>query len=258
MTREELCSKLRPITDGLFGEQWSRPYERPHFQVRALGVMLEDLAGLGELEWRGYAFSREPLNGKFDDGQRLAWMGKSLACGEEYADKVCGRYGTRDPEELAAAMEMRVSYRDYPEKADRVLFAEFREPDTICVYLDAVRRAGKLQRRPEVAGVLGEGLDIARLLLAHELFHAVEERHRHEIFTKTEKVRLWSVGPLHNDSQVIALSEIAAMGFAKAVMGIGYSPYLMDVFLVYGYSPEEASGLYEEMMACAGRRPRPL
>jgi hypothetical protein len=29
----------------------------------------------------------------------------------------------------------------------------------------------------------------------------------------------------------------------------------MDVFLVYGYSPEEASGLYEEMMMYAGKEP---
>jgi len=55
---------------------------------------------------------------------------------------------------------------------------------------------------------------------------------------------------------VIAFSEIAAMGFAQEIMGITYSPYIMDVFLLYGYSPEEASGLYEEMMVCAGRTPR--
>ena len=83
----------------------------------------------------------------------------------------------------------------------------------------------------------------------------MEEKYKKEIFTKQEKIRLWSFGPLHNDSIIIALSEIAAMAFAQAVTGIPYSPYVMDVFLVYGYSPEEASGLYEEMMAYAGRTP---
>lgn len=61
--------------------------------------------------------------------------------------------------------------------------------------------------------------------------------------------------PIHNDSAVIALSEIAAMAFAGELTGLPYSPYVMDVFLVYGYSPEEASGLYEEMMELAGRKP---
>ena len=63
------------------------------------------------------------------------------------------------------------------------------------------------------------------------------------------------MGPLHNDSTVIVLSEIAAMAFAQAITGIPYSPYVMDVFLVYGYSPEEASGLYEEIMEYAGKIP---
>lgn len=52
------------------------------------------------------------------------------------------------------------------------------------------------------------------------------------------------------------LGEIAAMSFAKALTGIPYSPYVMDAFLVYGYSPEAASGLYEEMMEKTGRTPR--
>ena len=34
-----------------------------------------------------------------------------------------------------------------------------------------------------------------------------------------------------------------------------YSPYLMDVFLVYGYSQDAAVRLYEEIMGLAGQRP---
>jgi hypothetical protein len=43
------------------------------------------------------------------------------------------------------------------------------------------------------------------------------------------------------------------MAFAKQFVGISYSPYVMDVFLVYGYNPEEASGLYEEIMELANK-----
>lgn len=59
-----------------------------------------------------------------------------------------------------------------------------------------------------------------------------------------------------NRSGVSVLGEIAAMSFAKTLTGIPYSPYVMDAFLVYGYSPEAASGLYEEMMEKTGRTPR--
>lgn len=257
MTNQAFRNALKPITDGLFGKQQGVRYERPHFDVRPVELMLEDLAEIEPQEWYRYAFSREPLNGKFTDGQRRDWMEKSLACGQEYARKVSGQYHTRDPKELAKAMGMEVSYPEFPEKTDRVLFAEYRIPNRICIYMDAVKKAERLLDRLEVSKVLTEGLDISRLLLSHELFHCVEDLHKGEIFTQTEKVRLWKLGFLHNDSIVIALSEIGAMGFAQELMGIKYSPYLMNVFLVYGYSPEEASGLYEEMMEFAGRTPRP-
>lgn len=256
MTKEALQNAIKPITDGLFGKQGTGRYVRPHFKVRPIGLMLKDLAEIEPEEWYRYAFSREPLNGKFEDGQRRDWMEKSLACGREYAQKICSEFHTRDPRKLASSMGMEVSCPELPEKTDRVLFAEYRVPNKICIYMDAVKKAERLFDDPQVADVLTKELDISGLLLSHELFHCVEERYKHEIFTQTEKVRLWSFGFLHNDSIVIALSEAGAMGFAQEIMGIGYSPYLMDVFLVYGYSPEEASGLYEEMMECAGRTPR--
>ena len=256
MKKEEFQKALKPITDGLFGKQGTGGYVRPHFDVRPIEDMVKDLSSIEPVEWYSYAFSREPLNGKFNQEQRRDWMEKSLACGREYARKICEKYKTRDPKELAAAMDMDISYPEFPEKTDRVLFAEYRVPNKICIYMDAVKKAEKLFERPGILELLAEGLDIGRLLLAHELFHWVEEQYKNEIFTKTEKVRLWSLGFLHNDSNVIAFSEIAAMGFAQEIMGITYSPYVMDVFLVYGYSPQEASGLYEEMMIRGGRTPR--
>lgn len=247
---------MKPIAQGLFGKQGTRRYERPHFTVRPLPMMLEDLTAIPPEQWYKYAFSREPLNGKFNDEQRMEYTKKALDCGREYAAKVCELYGTRVPEELAKAMGMNVSYPQFPEKTDRVLFAEYRVPNCINIYMDAVKKAKKFLDKPGVREALTENLNISGLLLSHELFHFVEEKYKKEIWSQTEKIRLWSVGPLHNDSTVIALSEIAAMGFAQEITGIPYSPYVMDVFLVYGYSPEEASGLYEEMMEYAGRTPR--
>lgn len=57
----------------------------------------------------------------------------------------------------------------------------------------------------------------ALVLLAHELFHLVEERHKKEIYTHTEKIELWHVGLCVNRSNVIAFSEIAAMAFAAEI-----------------------------------------
>lgn len=253
MTREELRKALEPIARGLFGKQRPYQYQMPELPLYPLKKMLEDLVALTPEDWCGYVFSREPLNGKLTDVQRQRWMREALECGRMYAGKMQEQYGSRDAEVIAKGMGMFVDYPTYPEKTDRVLFAEYREPKTIRIYMDAVRKAKKLLEQPGIRTALTEQLNVSKLLLAHELFHAVEERHRDEIYTRKEKIRLWSLGPLHNDSHLIAISEIAAMGFAWELTGIPYAPWVMDVFLVYGYSPQEASGLYQEIMKYAGK-----
>ena len=247
--------KLKPIADGLFGKQRITRYEKPHYKIRELDYMLANLVKIPALEWRNYAFSREPLNGKFNDSQRLDWAMKSIECGKLYAERLISEYDTSDAKLLASKLALEVSYPQYPEKTDRVLFADFTMPDKINIFMDAVYRAERLLQKRSVKRLLTENVNVANIILSHEIFHFIEERYKHEIFTKTECVRLWSLGPLHNDSGIYALGEIAAMSFAQTLNDLTYSPYVMDVFLIYDYSAEDASGLYEEIMQLAGLEP---
>ncbi|MDD4849828.1 MAG: hypothetical protein PHO10_03910 [Gemmiger sp.] len=257
MTKDRFKELMKPITEGLFGKQ--RPYhmqEEPHYAIRPVGMLVEDLCRIDEADWGKYAFSREPLNGKFNDEQRRALTEQAIACGKEYAEKYAAQYGMRDPELLARKLGLTVDYPLMPQNTDRVLFAEFREPNTVHIYMDGVRKAEVLLAEPGVRHALTGELQISKLLLAHELFHFVEEQNKKTIWTKTYKIELWAPKPLHNRSTVGVLGEIAAMAFAKALTHLPYSPYVMDAFLVYGYAPEAASALYEEMMTLAGRTPR--
>lgn len=255
MNWEYVKEKLKPIADGLFGKQRISRYEKPHYEIRNLGYMLDRLTKIPALEWRHYAFSREPLNGKFSPSQRLEWMQKSIECGRVYAERMISEFGSDDANIIAKGLGLEVSYPQYPEKTDRVLFAEFIKPNRINIFMDSVYRAERLMKKPEVNRILTDRMKPAKVILSHEIFHHIEEKYRHEIFTLTEKVRLWSIGPIHNDSGIYALGEIAAMSFAQELNHLTYSPYVMDVFLVYDYSAEEASGLYEEMMTLAGLEP---
>lgn len=255
MTKERFKELMKPITDGLFGKQ--KPYspKMQRYAVRPVGVIVADLCAIEEPAWGKYAFSREPLNGKFNDDQRRELTAQAIRCGAQYAERYAVQYGTRDPEALAKQLGVKIDYPLMPQSTDRVLFAEFREPDTIHVYMDGVRKAEFLFEEPGVREALG-GVQISKLLLAHELFHLVEEKNKREIWTKTYRVELWAPKPLHNRSRVNVLGEIAAMSFAKTLTGLSYSPYVMDAFLVYGYAPEAASALYEEMMGYAGLVPK--
>lgn len=249
---EKMEQISKTVKEFLLGKQEDETALKPKRKRHPLEEMLEALIQIKDIDWYGYAFSRDPINGKFTEEQRKSWMEKAIICGREYANRVSREYESKDPKVIAEGMKMKVSYPELPEKTDRILFAEYRVPNRICIYMDAVNKAKRYLKRPEIRDLLTHELDVSKLLLAHELFHNVEDKHRKEIFTQREKARLWSLGPIHNDSPILALSEIAAMSFAKELTGIPYSPYVMDVFLMYGYSPEEASGLYEEMMEYVG------
>nr|AGS53630.1 hypothetical protein [uncultured bacterium contig00074] len=221
------------------------------FGIYPVGEIVENLCKIDDAAWARYAFLREPLNGKFNDPQRLELTRKALACGSEIAAGCVRQHGTSDPALLAQRLQLMVAYPATPQNLDRVLFAEYREPNLIRVYMDCLNRAEKLFCEPGVAAALGDGGQIKNLLIAHELYHHLEKQLEKEVWTRAYRVTLWKLGPIRNRSTVSALSEIAAMGFSKELTGVPYSPYVLDAFLVYGYSPQIASELYEEMMRFA-------
>ena len=54
-----------------------------------------------EEDWGKYAFSREPLEGRFSNEQKMQYTHKANDCGREWAEKIARQYGTRNPGELA-------------------------------------------------------------------------------------------------------------------------------------------------------------
>ena len=91
-------------------------------------------------------------------------------------------------------------------------------------------------------------VNIEEILLAHEIFHYIEEHNGEDMFTQRETIRLWKFGPFKNDSNIVCLGEIAGMAFAKELLQLPYSPYILDSFLVYLYHPKVAYELYKEIM----------
>lgn len=221
--------------------------------VHELAGMLRNLSKIEMPDWYRYAFSRDPLDSRFTDEQKRTWMRQALECGSRYSHLICAKHHTKEPKLLAKAMGMHISYIT-EHTSDQMIFAQYQEPDQILINREVITQAENFVKNPEVTDVLSQGFKITDLILAHELYHHVEELYQDEIFTQNEKVRLWSLGPFHNDSKIIALSEIAAMSFARELTQTSYSPYLMDILLMYGYSSSEAVKLYREMLKSAGEK----
>ena len=251
--KQQMKTRLTPIAEVFLGKGGleRKPLLRP-VQPRPIAQMMKDLRALEESVWAEYAFSRDPLKGRFTPEQKKRWDKLANECGREYAKKMQQKYGTRDPHELAKRMGVTVEKPDMPKDLGRVLFAEFKVPNHVYLYMDAVHKAHATLSRPGMQKVMTSALDVERLLLAHELFHYVEEQYKREIFTKTEKIDLPTIPPFKNRSTVRSLDELAGMAFARELNNLPYSPYLLDVMLMYGYSQDGAIRLYEEIMTMAG------
>ncbi len=235
----------------LFRRSKPAPYE-PYAeqQVYPIGAMMRHMAQIAPVDYGRYAFSRELLRDKFTDDEKRVLMERAYRCGAEEAELLrascgCSMDNVLTPARAAQHLGVEIRSEDASPGGGQVLFATFTEPDLITVYRDAVRRGEALMEDAEVAAALPR-LDITRILLWHELFHAVELQKKATIFTQTEKIALWR-GPIPNRSTIRCLGEIAAMQFAAALEGLTYSPYCLDVLLVYGYDTRAASALFDEI-----------
>ena len=206
--------------------------------------MVQTLEGVTEEAWGRYAFAREPLERKFTSQEKDAYTVKANACGREWAKRISEKYGTEDPKILAGKMGMKVKMPKVPTGGGVVLFAQYVQPDEITIFTDCVDKAAALEKQCGCPLLKKERL--LEILLAHELFHAVEEQYAGEIFTRTEKIELWRK-PFSNRSVISCLSEIAAMAFARQLSGLSVSPYMLDVLLVYSYDKNTSYGLYDEI-----------
>ncbi len=211
--------------------------------------MAETLLGLTDEQFGYYAFLHEPLEGKFSDGEKANYIKKANECGRSEAQELASGRRKANLRELADKLDVTVVEKDIPAGGGHVVFAQYEEPNRIVLFTDCIDKTKQLLSDGERVDLFGD-TNLIDILLAHELFHVIEHKKKDEIFTQTEEIELWKV-PFSNKSRILALSEIAAMAFAEEICDLSFSPYVLDVLLVAGYSKDAACALYEEILYAA-------
>jgi hypothetical protein len=84
------------------------------------------------------------------------------------------------------------------------------------------------------------------MLLAHELFHAMQLRSP-DLYVNRKHIRLWKIGPFERYSALLSLEEVAAMAFAETLLGLTYTPYVYDVLMLLPQATMEARKLYDRL-----------
>lgn len=211
--------------------------------------MTRRLMELGDEEWGRYAFRHEPLERKLSEEQKKIYTKQAMECGREEAALLKEESKGRTVEETARVKGITVETPDIPNGGGHVIFAQYEESGKITVFMDCIKKAKTLIAEEQMEDLFA-GTDLFSVLLAHELFHVIEHEKRKTIFTQTEKIELWR-RPFSNKSRLIALSEMAAMAFAGEMLNLSFSPYVLDVVLMYCYNQEASQALYEEIMEAA-------
>jgi hypothetical protein len=228
---------------------WLRKQKPPPQPVLNLQDMIERLISVPDETWGLYAFRRELLRRRFTAEQKQELIRRAIQCGADYARNTAVVYGTEDPEQIALKRGASVSF---PRRAggifaDRILFAQFTEPNKIEVFTECIEKSGEAIETYGLEKMFGL-CSIRNILLAHELFHLIEFQEQDRIFTRTERIDLLSLKIIHNRSRILCLGEIAGMCFTRELLGLGFSPYIFDVFLLYLYQPQAASDLYRSLL----------
>jgi hypothetical protein len=212
--------------------------------------MVEDLAGLDDAVWMRYAFSREILRGRIDNDKRKELWDGAVSCGRDLAGALMEKEQGLTVLCRAENAGVKVRFINAGKEKQFFSFAEFTEPDDIVIYEDNAQAADQC--------ILEEGLEdfvgmahTADILLAHELFHFYEFS-RPGLYTTQKNLRLWKIGPFHNDSTVACLGEIGAMAFTRELLGLNYLPYVFDVLMLYPSMSQRARGVYEHIIKLCG------
>ena len=193
--------------------------------------MIKKLLEVPENVWDIYALRGEPLKNKIPEEELPVYLELAHRTGKELAARVRAEYPGQSPEQICEALKLRLNRIEEKDGGPYTMFACYTEPDRIDLYMGSIESLEKLLKEEKQAALPGE-VPVQDILLAHELFHYYE-CHEPEFPTRRKLITLWKIGKFRYKSPLTVLSEIAAMEFAKDLLGLSWHPYLLDILLLY-------------------------
>ncbi|MGG7143095.1 hypothetical protein ACQPVP_06475 [Clostridium nigeriense] len=211
---------------------------------------IDFLININDEEWGQYAFSRDPLKGKVSEELRKKIIEKASECGKKEAIKIKEKYRDVPIKKILKRIGLEYIEKDSDGTESYIMFACYNSPNKITVFKKNKMLVEEFIKENELSSKL-EYIDVESMLLAHELFHHIEENNKN-IYTKNEKIVLWKIGKYKYKSGLVCIGEIAAMAFAKELLSINYNPYIFDVLMLYPYDENKAVELYKEIEGFKG------
>lgn len=208
------------------------------------------LVSISDKEWGKYAFSRDPLNNKISDELRQEMIEKANECGRQEALKIKEKYPNVSIKKIAKKMNLEITEKDSNGMDSYIMFACYNSPNKVTLFMKNVMLVKAFIKENSLNNKL-DYVDVESVLLAHEMFHHIEENNK-EIYTRATKIVLWKIGSYKYKSGLVALGEIAAMAFAKELLSLNYNPYIFDIIMLYPHDKEKTDKLFNEIKEIKG------
>lgn len=147
-------------------------------------------------------------------------------CGRRYGREL--RPAKKSVLELCEEYGLEIRELAMPESPEMEIFALFEPPARIFVRTALLTACDRFVRDSGLDTALGR-FCCMDVVLCHEFFHFFETRESRTVFTRAYRE---PVGLFRRRTALPPLSEIAAMGFAQEVLGLKWSPFLLDCVLL--------------------------
>ncbi len=193
-----------------------------------------------------YTFLFENLNDKISDDKRVEYINKSIECGIDAAN----RFENKSIYELLSDYNLKV-VDQIDEGEFRNLFGLFRYPNEITIFTTNIYRVYKKLKSNDID--ISEE-KIKEVVLAHEFFHYLENKESDKFYTKCEKITTFKLFKHEFKSNITALSEIAAMNFAKRFTHLDFSTYVFDYLLLDSLDKEKSCEMVDTLKSLGGEQ----
>ncbi|MGG5357803.1 MULTISPECIES: hypothetical protein [unclassified Enterococcus] len=207
-----------------------------------LDTVISELKKVPETVWGQYQFQRELLGKRFTEDEKQAMIKKAVICGQEEAAKIKQIYPHHNIEEIYQKLGLSIQYEEEEMIGGRLVLATFNNEDGVTFMKKPLENL-LMQQKP----FCWTEEQMAAMILGHELFHYIETN-TSQIYTQSTKITLWRLPFYNHRSSIRALSEIAAMSFSKQLNQLDFSPYLLEIILLWSYDQQRVQTLYEEVM----------
>lgn len=212
---------------------------------------VEELLSIPSECWYLYAMEKDLLGCKLSRSEQDRLIKKAAACGTQLAAATKKKYSTIHIKECCSFFDIDLCYKDFEKcSEDRIEFAFFEPPQKVVLYNNIIEPAEELLQQLQIDQWEGS-LKLENILVAHEWFHFFEEKNKTAFFTRATKIPVFSFGPFKRVSSLRALSEIAAMSFAKEWNGLTFDPFALNFVLAYPFSIEIAMNHYQRIVEFA-------